>query len=61
MVKNNSRLFIFLALLLSNNVFAEWYAGGQFSYAFIKADISGAEEFNPSALMLRGGYDSRCD
>jgi opacity protein-like surface antigen len=39
MVKNNSRLFIFLALLLSKNVIAEWYVGGVYSYAMV--DVPG--------------------
>jgi len=40
MVNNNFRLFLFLALLLSKNVFAEWYVGGVYSYAMI--DVPGS-------------------
>jgi len=48
MVKNNSRLFILLALLLSNNVFAEWYVGGVFSYAMV--DVPGSAFAAPPPL-----------
>jgi len=80
MVKNNSRLFIFLALLLSKNVFADWYVGGVYSYAMVDVPGSffaapaplppepvsaedeflntlGSEEFNPSAVVLKAGYE----
>ena len=80
MVKNNSRLFIFLALLLSNNVFAAWYVGGVYSYGMVDVPGSlfaappplppesvpaedeflnslGNEEFNPSALIAKAGYE----
>jgi len=80
MVKNNSRLLIFLVLLLSNNVFADWYVGGVYSYAMVDVPGSffaappplppdpvlaedaflnsiGSEGFNPSALVVKAGYE----
>ena len=40
MIKNNFRLLIIFTLLISKNVFAEWYIGGVYSYAIV--DVPGS-------------------
>ncbi len=46
--------FFFIILFLSKTASAEWYAGGLYTYTFIDP---GGDEFNPTALILKSGYN----
>lgn len=46
-----------IILLLSGNVVADWYVGGLYTYAIVAPKVITDDEFSPSVLTLKGGYD----
>ena len=53
---NNLQRYSFVFLLLAaSNASAEWYAGGAYTFAVVEG--FNGEDFSPSVLMLKGGYN----
>ena len=57
MSKKKLCFFLFTLLLASNNVLAEWYAGGLYTYTIVEPKVITNDEFTPSVFMIKGGYD----
>lgn len=57
MVKNVSLIYLLALLLLSNSAFAGLYAGAVYTYTAVDPDVATADEFSPSILIAKGGYE----
>ena len=57
MIKYIFRAYIFAFLLFSNNAFANFYLGGVYTFTFVDLNLPSGEEFSPTALVFKGGYD----
>lgn len=57
MNNNFFRAAIFTILLFSNNAFANFYLGGHYTYTIVSPEVLSDDDFTPSVLHLKGGYD----